>query len=70
MVGLSIGNDPGSLHKTNQIDLIAILENTDNNNNNLYQDVNDYLVDEIEIGLDNGLIEHLPIWMMLMRVHV
>ena len=23
-VGLSIGNDPGLLHKTNQIDLIAI----------------------------------------------
>ena len=56
MVGLSIGNDPGSLHKTNQIDLIAILENTYNNNANLHLDVNDYLVDEIEIGLDNGLI--------------
>ena len=70
MVDLSIGNDPGSLHKMNQIDLFAILENTDNNNANLYQDVNDYLVEEIEIGLDNGLIEHLPIWVMLMRVLV
>ena len=73
-VGLLISNDPGSLHKMNQIDLIrdliAILENTDNDNANLHLDVNDYLVDEIEIGLDNGLIEHLPIWVMLMRVLV
>ena len=38
-VDFSTGNDPGSLHKTNQIDLIAILENTDKDNNN--QDVND-----------------------------
>ena len=43
-VGLSNGNDPGSLHKTNQIDLIAILENTDNDNSNIHLDVNDYLV--------------------------
>ena len=43
-VGLSIGNDPGSLHKMNQIDLIAVLENTDNNNANLHLDVHDYLV--------------------------
>ena len=69
-VGWLIGNDPGSLHKMNQIDLFAILENTDNDNANLHLDVNDYLVDEIEIGLDNGLIEHLPIWVMLMRVLV
>ena len=44
-VGLSIGNDPDSLHKTNQIDLIAILENNDNNNTNLRQDANDCLVE-------------------------
>ena len=43
-VDLSIGNDPGSLHKMNQIDLFAILENTDNDNANLHLDVNDYLV--------------------------
>ena len=42
--GLSIGNNPGSLHKMNQIDLIAILENTNNDNSNLRRDVNDYLV--------------------------
>ena len=45
-IGLSIGNYPGSLHKTNQIHLIAILENTENNNANLRRDVNDYLVDK------------------------
>ena len=42
-VDLSTGNDPGSLHKMNQIDLFAILENTDNNNTYLHLDVNDYL---------------------------
>ena len=53
MVGLSIGNNPGLLHKMDQTDLIAILETTGNDNANLHQEVNDYLFGEIEIDLFN-----------------
>ena len=43
---LVIGNDPGSLHTTNQIDLIASLDNPNNEYVKSHQDVNDYLLEK------------------------
>jgi hypothetical protein len=62
LVGLSIGNDPGLLHKMDQMDLIAILETSGNDNANLRQEVNDYLFGEIEIDYTTDLFNIPQFW--------